>query len=134
MAALRNARSRLAAEPRLMRRLNGWLTLLWLVMIPISVATGWIHSVTYVAVLSLWALVAGHWAAWVAGRVEVAQAVENARRASDPLEERIVHHFLKELGEYLRGHAEELEDIVSGHSGEEMVEAVQEAAQRTAMM
>jgi len=56
-----------------MRRVNGWFTIFWIVMIPVSLATGWISSVTYVAVLSLWALVSGHWAAWQAARVEVHQ-------------------------------------------------------------
>jgi len=56
-----------------MRRVNGWLTIFWIAMIPISLATGWISSVTYVAMLSLWALVSGHWAAWQAARVEVHQ-------------------------------------------------------------
>ena len=42
-------------------------------MIPISIFTGWISSVTYVAALSLWALVSGHWSAWQAARVEVRQ-------------------------------------------------------------
>ena len=56
-----------------MRRVNGWLTVLWIVMIPVSFVTGWINSVTYVAVMSLWALVSGHLAAWQAARVEVVQ-------------------------------------------------------------
>jgi hypothetical protein len=56
-----------------MRRVNGWLTIFWIVMIPISIVTGWINSVTYVAALSLWALVSGHLAAWQAARVEVVQ-------------------------------------------------------------
>lgn len=60
-------------DPVFMRRLNGWLTIVWMVMIPVSIITGWIHSVTYVAVLSLWALVSGHWSAWAAARVEVRQ-------------------------------------------------------------
>jgi len=60
-------------DPVFMRRINGWLTVFWVVMIPISIATGWIHSVTYVSVLSLWALVSGHWSAWQAARVEVKQ-------------------------------------------------------------
>jgi hypothetical protein len=57
-----------------MRSVNGYLTVFWLVMIPVSILTGWIDSVTYVAALSLWALVASHWAGWQSGRVEVAQA------------------------------------------------------------
>lgn len=60
-------------DPRFMRRVNGWLAVFWVVMIPVSIVTGWIGSVTYVAALSLWALVSGHWSAWQAARVEVRQ-------------------------------------------------------------
>jgi hypothetical protein len=63
-----------------MRRVNGWLTVFWIVMIPVSIATGWISSVTYVAALSLWALVSGHWSAWQAARVEVNQDMEAKQR------------------------------------------------------
>ena len=51
-------------------------------MIPVSILTGWINSVTYVAALSLWALVSGHWSAWQAARVEVKQA-EQEKTADD---------------------------------------------------
>jgi hypothetical protein len=57
-------------DPVFMRRVNGWLTIIWIAMIPISIATGWVKSVTYVSALSLWALVAGHWSAWQAARIE----------------------------------------------------------------
>jgi hypothetical protein len=57
-------------DPVFMRRVNGWLTMFWVAMIPVSLATGWVKSVTYVSALSLWALVAGHWSAWQAARVE----------------------------------------------------------------
>ena len=63
-----------------MRRVNGWLTIFWLAMIPVSILTHWISSVTYVAALSLWALVSGHWSAWQAARVEVNQQQEEAKR------------------------------------------------------
>jgi hypothetical protein len=56
-------------DPVFMRRVNG-LTMFWVAMIPVSLATGWVKSVTYVSALSLWALVAGHWSAWQAARVE----------------------------------------------------------------
>src|SRR3954463_3633877 len=59
------------ADPVFMRRLNGWLTIFWIAMIPVSLATGWVRSVVYVSALSLWALVSGHWSAWQAARVEV---------------------------------------------------------------
>ena len=47
-----------------MRRLNGWLTVFWVTMIPISIVTHWVNSVTYVSALWLWALVTGHWSTW----------------------------------------------------------------------
>lgn len=60
-------------DPVFMRRVNGWLTIFWVAMIPISIVTGWVHSVVYVSALSLWALVSGHLSAWQAARVEVKQ-------------------------------------------------------------
>lgn len=60
-------------DPKFMRKVNGWLAIFWIAMIPISIATGWVTSVTYVSALSLWALVSGHWSAWQAARVEVKQ-------------------------------------------------------------
>ena len=64
-------------DPIFMRRINGYLTIFWIIMIPISIITGWINSVTYVAALSLGALVSGHWSAWQAARVEVKQDEES---------------------------------------------------------
>jgi len=60
-------------DPHFMRRVNGWLTIFWIAMIPVSIVMGWLTSVAYVSALSLWALVSGHWAAWQAARVEVNQ-------------------------------------------------------------
>lgn len=82
-------------NPVFMRRVNGWLTMFWIVMIPVSLLTGWISSVTYVAVLSLWALVSGHWSAWQAARVEVTQQAEEAERQPNPLEERVVEKIIE---------------------------------------
>ena len=67
-------------DPEFMRRVNGWLTIFWIAMIPISILMGWLTSVAYVSALSLWALVSGHWAAWQAARVEVNQEHEQKRR------------------------------------------------------
>jgi len=64
-------------DPVFMRRVNGWLAIFWVAMIPISYAEGWLSSVTYVSALSLWALVSGHWSAWQAARVEVYQQQED---------------------------------------------------------
>jgi hypothetical protein len=68
-----------------MRQAQGWLTILWLLMIPASLATGWVRSVTFVSALSLWALVASHGAWWAAASVEVRQAEEDV--AGDVVEE-----------------------------------------------
>ena len=77
-------------DPVFMRRVNGWLTIFWIVMIPVSIATGWISSVTYVAALSLWALVSGHWSAWQAARVEVNQEQEQEKDIPAEVVEKIV--------------------------------------------
>ena len=68
-------------DPVFMRRVNGWLTIFWVAMIPVSMAMGWLNSVVYVSALSLWALVSGHWSAWQAARVEVKQ--EEAQEAAE---------------------------------------------------
>jgi hypothetical protein len=81
-------------DPVFMRRVNGWLTLFWIAMIPVSIVTGWINSVTYVAALSIWALVAGHWSTWQAARVEVTQQQEAAEREKDPVEKRVVKEIV----------------------------------------
>jgi hypothetical protein len=79
-----------------MRRVNGWLTVFWIAMIPVSIATHWISSVTYVAALSLWALVSGHWAAWQAARVEVNQQREAERREQADLPAEVVERLVEE--------------------------------------
>ena len=83
-------------DPTFMRRVNGWLTIAWILMIPVSIATGWIHSVAYISALSLWALVSGHWSAWQAARVEVAQQREQDERMNNPIEQRVVKAIVQE--------------------------------------
>jgi len=83
-------------DPVFMRRVNGWLTVFWLVMIPVSIVTHWISSVTYVAALSLWALVSGHWSAWQAARVEVNQAREARERDQQDMSGEIVERLVEE--------------------------------------
>jgi hypothetical protein len=81
-------------DPVFMRRVNGWLTVLWVVMIPVSVAFGWVRSVAYVSALSLGALVSGHWAAWQAARVEVNQQREMERQQAAPVEKKVVDKLI----------------------------------------
>ena len=83
-------------DPVFMRRVNGWLTMFWLAMIPVSLATGWVTSVTYVSALSLWALVSGHWSAWQAARVEVEQSREQRRRENEDIPREVVDKVVEE--------------------------------------
>lgn len=79
-------------DPKFMRRLNGWLTIFWIIMIPLSLAMGWLQSVVFVSALSLWALVSGHWSAWQAARVEV----EQEREKQEDTEEKMIKRIVKE--------------------------------------
>lgn len=68
---------KLLEQPKLMRQAQGWLTLMWVAIIPVALATGWVKSVTFVSALSLWALVASHGAWWAAASVECKQDQED---------------------------------------------------------
>lgn len=70
-------------DPVFMKKLNGWLAIFWIAMIPVSIITGWVESVTYVSALSIWALVSGHWSTYQAARVEVRQEEIEAKRLED---------------------------------------------------
>lgn len=59
--------------PRALKAANGWLTIFWILNIPIVFVLGWEASVPYLVIVSLWANIASHLAGWVAGRVEVTQ-------------------------------------------------------------
>jgi hypothetical protein len=92
VAVIKSLWASVQGDPVFMRRVNGWLTIFWLVMIPVSLVTHWVNSVVYVSALSLWALVSGHWSAWQAARVEVkqheeAQAAQKEDLASDVVEQ-----------------------------------------------
>jgi hypothetical protein len=93
---IRTLCSEVRSDPVLMRRINGWLTIFWLVMIPVSILLGWIHSVAYVSALSLWALVSGHWSAWQAARVEVQQVRQQQEMLENPPEERLVEAIVEQ--------------------------------------
>ena len=96
MTAVRSLWASVQGDPVFMRRVNGWLTIFWLAMIPVSYELGWLKSVVYVSALSLWALVSGHWSAWQASRVEVAQAREVERQEKEPVEEKVVAKIVEE--------------------------------------
>ena len=109
---LRSRGHRCKVIPVFMRRVNGWLTVFWLAMIPVSILTHWISSVTYVAALSLWALVSGHWSAWQAARVEVKQQQEEAKRDREDVPEEVVQRIVEE--DETQAHRAELAGAVAG--------------------
>jgi hypothetical protein len=96
MSVVRSLWASVQGDPVFMRRVNGWFTIFWIVMIPVSIATGWISSVTYVAALSLWALVSGHRSARQAARVEVEQAREAEQREQEDLPGEVVERVVEE--------------------------------------
>ena len=95
MVLIKSLWASVQGDPVFMRRVNGWFTMFWMAMIPVSIVTGWISSVAYVAALSLWALVSGHWSAWQAARVEVTQQAEEAERQANPVEQRVVDKLVQ---------------------------------------
>ena len=84
-------------DPVFMRKVNGWLTLFWVAMIPVSFGMHWLSSVTYVSALSLWALVSGHWSAWQAARVEVNQEKEVKKRASEDIPTEVAEKVVQKI-------------------------------------
>jgi hypothetical protein len=82
-------------DPVFMRRVNGWLAVFWVVMIPVSIVTHWVSSVVYVSALSLWALVSGHWSAWQAARVEVKQQEDATRMADEDVAADVVDALIE---------------------------------------
>jgi hypothetical protein len=81
-------------DPVFMRRVNGWLAVFWVAMIPFSLVMGWLSSVYYVSALSLWALVSGHWSAWQAARVEVAQQEDAKKKLDEDVPGQVVDAML----------------------------------------
>jgi len=96
VGAVKSLWAAVQGDPVFMRRVNGWLTIFWIVMIPVSLATGWVSSVVYVSALSLWALVSGHWSAWQAARVEVAQQQEAEKREAEDIAGDVVERLVTE--------------------------------------
>jgi hypothetical protein len=96
VSAMKSLWASIQGDPVFMRRVNGWLTIFWILMIPVSLVTGWISSVAFVAALSLWALVSGHWAAWQAARVEVKQAADEERHRQEDVAGEIVDRLVQQ--------------------------------------
>lgn len=96
MNVMKSLWASIQGDPVFMRRVNGWLTIFWIVMIPVSIGLGLLSSVAYVSALSLWALVSGHWSAWQAARVEVEQMAEAEAQVRNPVEDRVVAKLIED--------------------------------------
>lgn len=69
-----------ASTPLALKKVNGVLTWFWLLNLPAITVAYFVFpgtwekaSIFYLAVLSVWANIASHFAGWIAGRVEVNQ-------------------------------------------------------------
>lgn len=70
------------AQPGFLRAFHGRMTVLWAVLIPVSILTPLRNSIAWVVGMSAWANFVGHFASWQAARVECRQA-EAEDQASD---------------------------------------------------
>lgn len=53
-----------------LRHLHAALTIVWLVMVPVALMTGWVESLVFVSACSIYANMVGHFAAWQGARAE----------------------------------------------------------------
>lgn len=101
VAGIRSLWASVQDDPVFMRKVNGWLVWFWVANIPpvnavyIFAPPIWkAISILYLANVSIYANIAGHWASWQASRVEVKQYQDEAKRrreeAEHPVEDRVV--------------------------------------------
>jgi hypothetical protein len=74
MGIFRSLWASVQGDPVFMRRFNGWCTIFFIALVPVSAVTGWVESTSFISYLSLVALILGSLSAWQASRVEVEQA------------------------------------------------------------
>ena len=59
-------------SPTFMRRLHGWLTVVWFV-VSVPVMVWWSENIRFLVFISVYAVVTGHWSSYQASRVEEKQ-------------------------------------------------------------
>jgi hypothetical protein len=74
---VRSFLSKFGLNPRQLQAMHGFLTFLWTVMMPLSIWQGWIMSVAFISVVSIYANMVGHFSAWQAARSEVASEADS---------------------------------------------------------
>lgn len=84
-------------DAKFMQKFNGWAAIFFAFLIIPSLAFGWVELVVYVSVLSIWALVASHWAGWQSARVEVKQL--ELEKAQDKQLRDLIEEIVQRLDE-----------------------------------
>lgn len=85
-------------DPTLLRSIHGWATIFWLANFPPVIAfyllvpneTFQNFCLLYLAIVSVYANVAGEWSAWQASRVEVVQQEEQERDTAAEVVDQLV--------------------------------------------
>jgi len=60
------------------------LTLTWIIMVPLMIIFGWWESVPFLAVISVYANIVGHWSAWQAAHSEEKSDDQGGDAQSEP--------------------------------------------------
>ena len=81
----------LFGRPAFLRGFHGWMTLGWGLLVPITVLTNLKTSITWIALMSVWANFVGHFSSWQAARVEVKQdeLIEETSEQVEDTEEKV---------------------------------------------
>ena len=97
MNTLKSLWASVQGDPVFMRKVNGHLTIHWLLHFPVVITLYFVFpdtwekiSILYLALVSIYANVAGHLAAWQASRVEVQQQVEAEKDVAAEVAEHLV--------------------------------------------
>lgn len=71
----------LFGRPEFLKAFHGWSTLVWFILIPLTILTDLKESIMWIALMSVWANFVGHFSSWQATRVEVKQDQEIEEKA-----------------------------------------------------
>lgn len=73
----------LFGKPSFLKHFHGIMTLIWFVLIPVTVFTGLKSSIIWIAMMSVWANFVGHFSSWQAARTEVLQEQQMDEMSED---------------------------------------------------
>ena len=83
MIVWRALRAGVEGDPAWMRRVHGWLTIIWF-LAAFPIMYWWSENLPFLVFVSVYAVVTGHWSSWQASRVETRQEeLEQERQQRD---------------------------------------------------